>query len=239
MIISHKNKLIFFHIPKTARSSLTYILRDHISSPNIKKTDFDKGGWQGMYHVDGNQHSRYLDNVPICEKYEHYFKFAFVRNPWDLAFSWYLSLFGRNDDNPAVKAISQSMFKEFLFKYVKDHSSITEPLKWINKQKHKSKLLNKFIVKKHVPVKEINDTQISYIVDRHGQIAVDYLAKFENFKTELDYIFNYLKITNYENVSLNVSNYLRYNYRDYYDQESRELIKKIYKDDIDILGYKF
>ena len=51
MLISHKNKFIIFHTPKTAGSSLTYILRDHISSPNIQKTDFDKGSWQGIYHI--------------------------------------------------------------------------------------------------------------------------------------------------------------------------------------------
>jgi hypothetical protein len=79
-------------------------------------------------HIDGDQHSRYLDNIALCKKYDDYFKFAFVRNPWDLAISWYLSLSKHKPDT-----VNSDNFKKFLINQVKRYNLILNPVKYVKK----------------------------------------------------------------------------------------------------------
>jgi len=68
MLINHKKKFIFVHIQKTAGSSITNALK------NDKKT------------LRTCQQHTFLKD---CYHNKEYFKFSFVRNPWDRLVSWY------------------------------------------------------------------------------------------------------------------------------------------------------
>jgi len=219
MIISHEKRFIFFHIPKTGGSSITYGLRHNIDyKKNIEDLEI-KPGWQNLFHVDSRLHSRYKDNIRICDEYSDYFKFAFVRNPWDLALSWYLAL-NRNDKN-SINAIN---FKIFLCDFVQNMNLKKSPIKFIRNYRY------------HRVIKR---TQVSYISDRHGNIKIDYLARFEKFKDEFEYIMKTLDIAEYDFKSINVANFNKLDYKNFYDEESKELISNHYKIDIDMLNYEF
>jgi hypothetical protein len=69
-MISHEKKLLFIHIPKTGGSSITYTYNNHFDVPGkgikthrrIEEFDIDPG---------------------------RYYKFAVVRNPWEMCVSWH------------------------------------------------------------------------------------------------------------------------------------------------------
>jgi len=79
MIVSKKHKFAFVHIPKTGGTSITLMLKPYLGSGPTHGR-----GWQKAYH-------KYELHSPLMP-FNHmgnYFKFAFVRNPWD----WLVSLY--------------------------------------------------------------------------------------------------------------------------------------------------
>ena len=103
MIISHKHKFIFFKTRKTAGSSIQVALGEHCGKNDIITGQYRKG-------IDDNSHSAGLNMDKFYTNHPHpeliptksfiqnnigedvwnsYFKFAFVRNPYDIAVSRY------------------------------------------------------------------------------------------------------------------------------------------------------
>ena len=93
-MISHQHKCIFIHINKTGGTSISKAL----------------GGGKGAKHASAIRH-----RVLFPEKFENYFKFTFVRNPWDKILSQY---FFRVKDKGRLRALGRSevSFKEFVKK---------------------------------------------------------------------------------------------------------------------------
>tara|TARA_B100000287_G_scaffold423464_1_gene466760 strand:+ start:113 stop:736 length:624 start_codon:yes stop_codon:yes gene_type:complete len=120
MIINHKYKFVFLHIPKTAGTSITKAL-----SPFCNKWDTILGcdcGPEEIVKDDGfkiHKHSNAQDikTYMTSERWTNYFKFTFVRNPVDRAVSLY-EWWKRTDakwDPETKDAISKMSFKEFVF----------------------------------------------------------------------------------------------------------------------------
>ena len=99
MLISNHKKFLFIHVPKTGGTSLVAILKEFSNRPNIflrsigyffddrgyKLPEFTYNIFGYPYHVRSEQMFKLLDrNV-----FDNYFKFAFVRNPYDLTVSEY------------------------------------------------------------------------------------------------------------------------------------------------------
>jgi hypothetical protein len=81
MVVCHIRKIIFIHIPKTAGSSIEHLLRD-----------------EGKYELDfigvrnGRSTHHYMGielKMILKELYPTYYKFSFVRNPYDRLISEY------------------------------------------------------------------------------------------------------------------------------------------------------
>ena len=93
-MISHKHKCIFVHIPKCAGTS-------------IEKCFVGKDWWdvdKRTKHIHASRAKKLYR-----EHWDGYFKFSFVRNPWDLLVSWY------NFKNVTLD------FKSFLTEYEFDY----------------------------------------------------------------------------------------------------------------------
>jgi len=99
LIISHKHKFIFFKTRKTAGSSIQVSLAENCGENDIITGQYRLG-------IDDNSHSAGLNMDKFYTKHPHpeleatkqflgpeiwnsYFKFAFVRNPYDIAVSRY------------------------------------------------------------------------------------------------------------------------------------------------------
>lgn len=81
MVVCHMRKIIFIHIPKTAGSSIEHLLRD-----------------EGRYELDfigvrnGRSTHHYMGielKMILKDLYPKYYKFSFVRNPYDRLISEY------------------------------------------------------------------------------------------------------------------------------------------------------
>jgi hypothetical protein len=79
-------------------------------------------------------------------------------------------------------------------------------------------------------------SQLSWItID--NKIAVDYIAKFENFTGEIDYIFNRLGLK-YNKIPHRLKQ-KRLHYTKYYNNRSRRMAAKALREDIKTFGYKY
>jgi hypothetical protein len=197
-MISDELKCIQIHIPKTAGVS-------------IRKSLFDK---------DPDKHMHwYPDHPKYKKKWNKYFTFTFVRNPWDRIVSCYEFCFKRKN-HPIYKEISKQYdnFQEFLLEIDKEKLIETQrfqpQMNWV-----KSRRTGKFF-------------------------GIDYIGKFETLKESYKEICNHLNIDPLERpldfLNVTESRNLR-SYEDYYKNNSKliNIVKDMYKEDIEYFDYKY
>lgn len=188
-----ENKCIFIHITKTAGTSVAKSLFGYLP-----------------YHYKA------IDYRVIYgrKKFNKYYKFAFVRNPWDRVYSAYryLKTGGWNDDD---QAWAESNFSEF-----SDFNQFIE--NWLNKEN----------IKKHIHFTH----QHEFICDTKDKLLVDYLAYFETINDDFTKIANHLNIKadiGYHNANPADS------YLNVYNEKSKDIVANVYSKDISMFGYNF
>ncbi len=231
-MISHQHKCIFIHIPKTAGQSIEHVflhllgLKWETRAPLLlRHNDRPELGPPSLAHLKADEyvHLRYLSQ----DLFDQYFKFAFVRNPWSRLVSIYKYL-GFSD---------KVDFKSFLFGDFKDN---------IFSEKH-------WLVR----------PQTDFIYSENGSLLIDYVGRFENLQEDFDLIAKKIGMPSSELPHINdskpsntphrskarkivkevffsrgskaIPSYVRW--QDYYDNESVDLVTRLYERDIDLLGY--
>lgn len=189
---ANEYQTIFIHIPKTGGSS-------------VAKSLFD----QSSRHVPWFEYYKYNKM-----KYNKFFKFAFVRNPWDRLVSSYFYLrnggMNKMDNDWALENIKQyETFQEFV-------------LRWVNK-----KNINSWIHFK---------PQNYWICDDKKNIMIDYLGRLETISRDFLFISNKVGSKKFLD-KLNKSE--RGKYQSYYNLETKEIVEKVYHDDVKLFGYSF
>lgn len=191
-MISHKKNFIFIRITKTASSSIINVLKE-------------KAGIKGRGHTDALQARR-----EYKENFENYFKFAFVRNPWDKAVSFYYYNQGRNWDRyPFKKAQEFNLFLK----------------KWYTKGTRKG-----FHRLSHSPC-------LDWVTDKHGNVQTDFIGRFEDLQNDFNEVCSHIGIEKTTLPKSNKSNHKHYSH--YYNQESIDIIGKMYEKDINYFNYCF
>ena len=180
-------------------------------------------GYQSVAHHRFEQHSRLLDPVnqdvlPACADF---FKFAFVRNPFDYMFSLFLDKVVTaqmwSAPDPAARRrelLTGSHFGAFV-------EQAMEP----------REALRMFVQR----------SQLSYILDRHGEWAVDYVARFERYDEEVDMLCQRLGVERIEvsRDQQNRGNLEALSYADFYDAPTRSLVEQRFEVDLEAFGYGF
>ena len=120
MLRSKKYKFIFIHIPKSAGSSIYFALKPFsdpfalkfISSP-LKKIGYPIN--LGPEPLDAHSTAKEIQSI-LGLDFDNYFKFVFVRNPWERVCSDYYYI-RNNKSHPAhVKTVNAKDLNEFISK---------------------------------------------------------------------------------------------------------------------------
>ena len=219
MIINDEHKYIFIHVPKVAGESIKNKL----------------GGAQTPHHLPAKG---IQEQFPT--KWDSYYKFSFVRNPW----SWLVSLyhFKLHIDSGDVwlrPIIMKNTFSEFIY-MLKDSKSLFPP-KWKIQLQFKQQVINNFgnYIDSMLESNEVphNKSHLDfYLRDSNGNLP-DYIGKIDTLQEDLDKICQDIGIERVKLLHQNSSPHRHYS--EYYDDETRDIVAKIFAKDIEYFGWVF
>lgn len=192
-----QTKSIFIHIPKAGGIS------------TIKSLYGENAG--GFGHPNYQRFLRLYGK----KKFDDYFKFTFVRNPWDKTLSAY-NFLKKGGINHQDREFNKTILVEFpTFE------------KFIIEGFHKD------IIKNWVHFMP----QYWYVYDGNN-LVVDFVGKFENIQQDFDHVRNVLGTGN-PLKHLNETKVNKTHYRKIYTKEMEEKIAKVYEKDIQLFSYSF
>lgn len=188
-------KCIFIHIPKTAGISISKTLFNvRVGHKSIRK-----------YEIYNKM------------KFKNYYKFTFVRNPWDRILSAFTFL-----KSGGINEYDKKWGEKYLSRYENLNDFI------IDLQNHQFK--NQ--VFKHMHFKP----QYKFICDERLNLKVDFVGRFENINHDFDIVRKNLGIER-ELIKSNTSKHVHYS--EYYTSETKDIVAKLYALDIKLLKYSF
>jgi chondroitin 4-sulfotransferase 11 len=180
VLISHKYKFIFIHIQKTAGTSISSVL-----------DPFCEDSYPSLKHWSA---ARIMEKFG-SEIWENYFKFTFIRNPYERLLSWY-NMIDKTRCNP-----NPNPFHEHIHKNTRSFSDFIA-------------MKDGFLSRKGVPPQRISQFQILSVDDR---IAVDFVGRYENLVGDFNYVCAKLNIG--EKVLPHLNKYDRDDWVDCYTDE--------------------
>lgn len=214
MLINKNKKFIFIHVQKTAGVSLERVLQREFP---------DTTQWHGRHGrvVDG------LSEMPIKE-WKEYFSFAFVRNPWDRMVSWYAMIKTAQSKLPFSQRFKRNPFTSELWNYAINNSHNFE-----------SFLENCTDTVRDLGCnKSFAFNQLDYLVDADGNIAVDFIGRFESISSDSIHVFKRLDFDLIGGLPrLNQTKHAHYS--KWYNEKSKALIADRFAKDIELFGYQF
>lgn len=217
MLISHSHRFIFFHVAKTGGMSIRTALQKHCQEPErfkIKRPPQEKGGqpnpfyevWEALLlHATAQDAQKELPK----ESFDSYYKFAFVRNPWD----WQVSMYHFILSEPT----------HIKYQLVKEMGSFDAYLDWV--------------VKTDRPYpKGATRLQSTALTDGSGRLLVDFVGRYESLSQDFSQVCDRLQI---DADLPHVNRSAHRDYRDYYDPRTRQLVADHFRADIDLFQYEF
>jgi len=203
-MINHKDKFVFVHIPKTGGTSIESIFDKLASVRNVKYKHYTLRKYESLN-----------------DKIDQYYKFSFVRNPWDMTTSMFNYLWKK--ESPWSKEW-RSINKDFCklsFKEWVTHSSFQAPT-----------IRSVDINERH----EGCDGDFSSWLTSE-KYTLDFIGRFENLQQDFNTVCDKIGIPRQELPHENKTN--RKHYTEYYDDETRKIVAEKYARDIECFGYKF
>lgn len=225
-MISIFDQCLFVHIPKVAgqsieqvflnRAGITWQERERFL---LKPNQDPQIGPPRLAHLTA---SEYVGNGHIQQQnFDALFKFSFVRNPWDRLVSEYLYRGHRFS------------FKDWLYRHFPtvdddDYQSAHDAYRHI------------------MP-------QYDFLYDQQGELLVNFVGRFENLAAdfaEVSEIITGQKLslphknkTPVAGIKSKIKSLVKpnsqSNYQAYYDDESKELVARLYAKDIEVFEYAF
>ena len=189
-VMSDKYKFFFVHIEKNAGTSICSMFKKLDKVEYLK--DFKFRGTKVYGSVRATDYIDYFGD----HKWDEYFSFCFVRNPWDRMVSW--------------------------FSYLQRHKNPPKNFKkWLKEYNFKG-----------------NEIQTNYFMTDKNKILVDFVGKFENLKNDFDKVLEKIGLSN--DKKLTIENTSKHKpYVEYYDDESKNIIKSRCFKEIEMFNYRF
>ena len=207
-MIDHENEVIFIHIPRTGGSSIERAL---IGQDFWK---IDRRNKHATCHSAKEEYAEYWDD---------YYKFSFVRNPWDRHVSMlkHEKYFYGRSVTFGEGVLDIGKLGHYTSKYGQPPNTIEFDYRFVERE-----YFEKF------------DMIPQAIFTNYIGSEMDFIGRFENLQSDFDSITEELGIGGRELPHAGASS-KRTHYADYYDDETREYIGEMYKNVIDMFNYKF
>lgn len=243
MIVSDKYKFIFLEVPKTA----TVTVRARIGFLN-EHEEFDKPHFNEQLNKIITRHIslQELSKLDIFENIKNYFKFCFVRNPYEYFYS--SAQFQTSPDH--VKELEKLRQTDSVWAEMQSAEKLNKLKQCTDRHGH-------FLFSQYLDLFPLPQTQRSFFTDwTHLNKAshMSYIGKNENFENDFKTICNKIGIS-YESISKESKNILSqpinnknkksffddgsvYKYLHNYNEEALEGVNKQYKQDFEFFGYR-
>ncbi|MFD2112248.1 sulfotransferase family 2 domain-containing protein [Thiorhodococcus fuscus] len=217
MLLSPKYRFLFVHIAKTGGTSVRKALegmrwRDPWYYPMFLCSRFS--------HLSGHRigsklprHAKVIAAQELLPKeyFDGLFKFAFVRNPWDLQVSSFHHI---RRERPHYLG-GRETFEDFL--------------RW--------KLDPKRPYQYHIDTSIT--LQTDYLVDLRGRILVDFIGRYESLHQDFEIACARIGIQPIALPHARQAKDRKQDYRGYYNDATAELVAQHFARDIELLGYRF
>jgi hypothetical protein len=217
MLLSVKHRFLFVHIAKTGGTSVRSALEglrwsDPWYWPMFLCSRFS--------HLSGHRiatklprHAKVVAAKELLPKafFDSLFKFAFVRNPWDLQVSSFHHI---RRERPHYLG-GNDRFEPFL--------------RW--------KLDPERPYQYHLDTSI--ELQTDYLIDLRGQLVVDFIGRYERLHADFSEACARIGVPARTLPHARRSNDRSKDYRSYYTAETAELVARHFKRDIEMLGYHF
>lgn len=195
-VVNHTHRLILYLVAKSGVSTIKRMFLESGSRVRIPQADLR------------------------APRYDGYFRFAFVRNPWSRLVSCY-----RN------KVLEQR--PERFWRFVNNYPHIPfEKMSFAD--------FVRFVCR--VP-KDLCDRHFRPQVDLFVEEEVDFIGRFESYADDLRRVIERSRLDDkflkWCNRKINPSLSGPSCYTDYYDDNSRRLVAEKYRDDVERFGYRF
>ncbi|WP_444998224.1 sulfotransferase family protein [Aliikangiella sp. IMCC44359] len=226
-MVSNKFKCIFVHVPKTAGQSIElFFLKQHNLSWAEKdqlllNKNTDPGlGPSRLAHMKANE---YHECGHITKQsFDQYFKFAFVRNPWERLVSEYLH----------KKIDRHFSLKEFVFQALPEKNDFNDNYRHIIPQ-------SEYLF-------DQNGQQLVNFIGRFENLSSDfnYICQQLNINNPTlphrnsSHSIRRLLLRKFRHLFSN-TNRIKKHYSQYYDEELYDHVGKIYAEDIRRFNYQF
>ena len=213
MLISKSKKFIYIHVDRTGGTTFSKAFKEFTLfqwSHRFHQLCLKMFGEIPVLHLLKEQKALELKSKLSSKEFDSYFKFAMIRNPWEWMVSDYCY---RQQYSYATnyRLISKMSFEEYV--------------KW--------KLLENY---HEIDPFHANRGLSSWFTDSDGNVLVDHVGRFENFADE--FIFFCEKIGVKKKLPhLNSSKFN--SYQEYYNDETKAMVEKYFKLDIERYNYTF
>lgn len=208
--ISHQYKFIWVRIPKAATRSILCAFSDsNVLTQSVCTPLFQ-----------------------LNQRYENYYKFAFVRNPWARVVSCYLN---------KICSANKVKVSWYFARYtgLKYQMPFDEFVEWLCGKYGRDELADPHWISQH---------KFIFYGDKN---LVDFVGRLENFENDFTGVCKHIGLPIGEMPMLNTE-YNKFEpdsqqarnrkdeyYRDFYNEQTRELIAQRYSKDISMFDYKF
>lgn len=202
-VISDSHKFIFIHIWKNAGTTITELLKPYVSPKYA--------------HIDYHSTAPALKKILAKEVFDEYFKFAFVRNPWD----WQVSLYeyirsnGNGEGHPQYNLLKGKSFEE----YIDWRCQPVEDMR------------------RDWPAETI--FQHEFIFDENEYKLVDFVGRYDRLESDLKVIFSSCLGLHLDNELPCLNSTKRKPYWEYYSETTMQKIANYFAKDCELLGYQY
>lgn len=218
MLISNTHRFIFFHIAKTGGISVRKALEPYYQEPEkfrIHRPPVTTSNgqpnplyevWESLLlHATAKDTQKELPD----EVFNNYYKFAFVRNPWDWQVSMYHFILREKTHIRHELVRSMEGFEAFL--------------EWV------------IATPKPYPKGGLKH-QHEAITDTEGNLLMDFVGRYETLNQDFQNVCQRLGIQT-SLPHLNKTNHR--DYRSYYNDRTRNLVAEHFEADIALFAYRF